>query len=708
MKHTMALFIALPAIVLLMNTEAGWADDAGLDDADLREADNAGLEDARPRRARGPARSVAAVRTDTPPVIDGKLDDACWSQANIATDFTDYRIEQLAVEQTLVRVLYDDQNLYIAFECLEPDPNSIVGVERRYDQSLRDEDSVVARFDTFHDHRCTYIFGVNTLGTRYDARMGLFDRYDDDTWGCDWSAACTVEKDRWFAEMAIPIGNMLFEQKDAATWGANFYRREHRIPERGYWCYRNNRARYPREFGHLTNLDLAKVKVNRKPAFETYLSGTSDFERNTNKLATGLDISMRLNSELTSALTIFPDFGQVEADPDTIELRDTERFLRERRPFFREGNELFGSPLNIYYSRRFMDIDAGAKITGQGANWALGLLDVQGEIEREDKTRSGNYHVGRFIYNVGENSHIGGIWANSARSDGTNITGGFDARLFLNSTTAFTAQFLGLRDSKGIETDGIYDHDAYGLYTALSGGTRPLSWRVDYRDITRGFRPDLGYIPRRDIRGPGSSLRYRDYFEHDIFKSISASSEIDFYENHDNDTTLRDFVEEVGVGFQNEVEISYRRSDSFHAPYQNWYDHFRVEYNEDVDVWESVSVGFERGVYENEPYKEYFLEKPMRITERLLSTVNGNYRTKYPEAGGEEPIWLWRWVTQYTFTWNGRIKFTAEQTSEGRHNLTALFSWPVRDNMDLYLLFNDYETNGQAVSAAFFKVVYRF
>ncbi|MHC4173402.1 MAG: carbohydrate binding family 9 domain-containing protein [Planctomycetota bacterium] len=708
MKHTMALFVALPAMVLLMSAEAGWADAAGVDNVDLRQAENTGLEDTLPRGARGPARSMAAVRTDTPPIIDGKLDDACWSQANIATDFTDYRIEQLAVDQTLVRVLYDDQNLYIAFECLEPDPNSIVGVERRYDQSLSDEDSVVVRLDTFHDHRCTYIFGVNTLGTRYDARMGLFDRYDDDTWGCDWSAACTVEKDRWFAEMAIPIGNMLFEPKDAVTWGANFYRRERSIPERTYWCYRNSRARYPPEYGHLTNLDLAKVEVNRKPAFETYLSGTSDFEGNTNKLSTGLDISMRLNSELTSALTIFPDFGQVEADPDTIELRDTERFLRERRPFFREGNELFQSPLNIYYSRRFMDIDAGAKITGQGASWALGLLDVQGEIEREDKMSSGNYHVGRFIYNVRENSHIGGIWANSTRSDGTNITGGFDTRLFLNSTTAFTAQFLGLRDSKGIETDGIFDHDAYGLYTALRGGTQPVSWRVDYRDISQGFRPDLGYIPRRDIRGPGSSVRYRDYFEQGIFKSISASSEIDFYENHDHDTTLRDFIEQVGVGFRNEVELSYTRGDKFHAPYQNWYDRFIVQYNEDVDVWESVSVGFERGVYEKEPYKEYSLEKPMRITERLLTTVNGNYRTIYPEAGGEEAVWLWRWITQYTFTWNGRIKFTAEQTSEGRHNLTTLFSWPVRDNMDLYLLFNDYETDGQDVSAAFFKVVYRF
>jgi len=680
MKYTTVLLIALPALILLTNTGTA--------------------------QTRGPARSMEAVRTDTPPVIDGKLDEACWSQANVNTDFTDYRTEELAKEQTFVRVLYDDENLYIAFECMEPDPNSIVAVERKYDQSLRDEDYVTARFDTFHDHRRTYTFAVNTLGTRYDARMGLFDYYDDDTWGCDWSVACTVEKDRWFAEMAIPIGNMLFDRKDAVTWGANFHRSEKSRQEGSYWCYRNSRARYPREFGHLTNMDLVKVKLNLKPAFGTYLSATSNLEKNSNKLSTGLDMSMRLNSEVTSAFTINPDFGQVEADPDTIELRDTERFLRERRSFFREGNELFDSPLNIYYSRRFMDIEAGAKITGQGRNWALGLLDVQGEIGRDDKTLTGNYHVGRFIYNIGESSHIGGIWANSNRSDGMNVTGGLDARLFLDSTTSFTAQFLGLRDSKGIETDDIIDHDAYGLYTTLSGGTRPLSWRMDYCDITRGFRPDLGYIPRRDIRGPGSHVRYREYFDQGILKSISALSETKFYENNDHDTTLRDFVEGAGVGFRNNVELSYTRSDKFHAPYQNWYDRIKVEYNEEVNVWDSVSVSFAKGVYEEEPYKEYSLEKPTKITERLVTTFKGNYRIK--EENGDENIWLWRSVTKYTFPWNGIIKFTAEQASEDRHNLTMLFSWPMKDNTDLYFLLNDYEIDGEDVRAAFFKIVYRF
>lgn len=151
-----------------------------------------------------------------------------------------------------------------------------------------------------------------------------------------------------------------------------------------------------------------------------------------------------------------------------------------------------------------------------------------------------------------------------------------------------------------------------------------------------------------------------------------------------------------------------RRRDTFHTPYQNWYDGIEVEYNEDVDVWDSVSVGFRKGVYEKEPYREYSLKKPMKITERLVTTFNGNYRIQEPKIDGDENIWLWRWVTQYNFPWNSRIKFTAEQTSEDRHNLTMLFSWPVKKNIDIYFMLNDYEIDGDEASIAFLKLVYRF
>jgi hypothetical protein len=658
--------------------------------------------------AREPARSLEPTKTTQPPVIDGKLDDECWSKATVTTDFIEYKTERSAREQTLVRVLYDDQNLYVAFECMEPEPEKIIAAERKYDQSLYEEDRVEVQIDTLHDHRGAYIFTVNTLGTRYDARQGLFGK-EDDTWGCEWSVACLVTDDRWFAEFAIPIGNLFFQKKDNTSWGINFRRTEKGLQESSYWCFRNSQARYPQEFGNLTNLNLANAQVNSSPEFEVYVSNTTDTKHDSTKVTTGVDTSVRFNSEFVGAFTINPDFGQVEADPDTIELRDTERFLKERRPFFREGSELFNTPLNIYYSRRFMDIDAGAKITGQGQDWALGLIDVQGKINRDDHLIDGNYHIGRFIQNIGQASHFGLIWANSAREDGRNFTGGFDTRFFLDSTTYFTTQWLGLSDSEGIETDdGDTKETATAFYTALDGGSSPFWWHVNYTNISKGFVPDLGYIPRRNIRGPTSYLRYKENLEQGPFKWISAMLWTEFYEDNDHNTSLRDFSESVGACLRNEVELWYTHADKFHEPYQNRYDRVRVEYNEEVDIWDSISAGFEKGVYEKEPYHEYFVEKPLRITDRLFTTLQGNYRITDQLQGGDEDIWLWRWVTQYNFLWNGRFKLTVEQTSEDRHNFTALFSWPIKNNIDFYLLFNDYEVDGDDVQVVFAKYVYRF
>jgi hypothetical protein len=158
---------------------------------------------------------------------------------------------------------------------------------------------------------------------------------------------------------------------------------------------------------------------------------------------------------------------------------------------------------------------------------------------------------------------------------------------------------------------------------------------------------------------------------------------------------------------RNEIELWYFRADRFHTPYQNWYDGARIEYNEEVDIWNSISFSVQRGEYETEPYVEYSLDKPQQITDRLVTTLGADYR-EWTDRQDDETTWLWRSVTQYNFTWNARLKFTAEQTSEGRHNLTALFSWPIRKEVDVYVLWNDYETDEDDVNSVFLKVVYRF
>ena len=80
-------------------------------------------------------KSMNAVRTASPPVIDGNLDDEVWSNAVVLDDFIQYEPYNLKAPsvETEVRVLYDDDYVYIAFQNFDPDPSSIMDRMSRRD-----------------------------------------------------------------------------------------------------------------------------------------------------------------------------------------------------------------------------------------------------------------------------------------------------------------------------------------------------------------------------------------------------------------------------------------------------------------------------------------------------------------------------------------------------------------------------------------------
>ena len=123
------------------------------------------------------------------------------------------------------------------------------------------------------------------------------------------------------------------------------------------------------EYGDLTGLDLKKVKTEQKLGILPYGSYRAFVDR-PNDLDGGLDLILPISTHLTSNVTLNPDFSQLESDPTQINISsDRELFLPERRPFFREGAELFELPLDLFYTRRVQEIDVGAKNDRQ--NWRL-------------------------------------------------------------------------------------------------------------------------------------------------------------------------------------------------------------------------------------------------------------------------------------------------------------------------------------------------
>jgi hypothetical protein len=74
-----------------------------------------------------------------PPVIDGKLDDVAWQRATVwkgAYPFN--RIEPVGPKTTW-RVLWDDKNLYFAFDCADTD---VVAPDRKRDDHVYSDDCV--------------------------------------------------------------------------------------------------------------------------------------------------------------------------------------------------------------------------------------------------------------------------------------------------------------------------------------------------------------------------------------------------------------------------------------------------------------------------------------------------------------------------------------------------------------------------------------
>ena len=705
-------------------------------------------------------RSVAAVRTGTPPIIDGDLSDPAWEAAPLLEDFIDYDTFRVSAMETRVRILYDDDNIYVSFECMK-DSAGVTATERKYDRFdlRRMDDYFLVSFDTFLDGIQAYTFLVNPLGTRWDGREGLYGR--NQSWDAKWDASVKILPDRWVGEMAIPIGVMFFQRSDDQVWGINFRRRDRQQNKGAHWSLtdttgeiqRGGGQKYVADFGRLEGLDLGKAKVLRRPELQTYVSATTtnaESEPNDLELRTGLDLSLRLNENWVGVVAINPDFGQVEADSGDIQNRDVERFLFERRPFFNEGAELFETPLIIYNSRNITDIASAVKLTGTGPGWTAGMLLLDGESGGSEEAR---FMVSRYTRQLGEKAQVGALFVGADRNNGFNWTGGADLQMWLPKNITWTTQALTMRDRKRVWTEDGYGNefevvkhkDAYALVSELDGDHRPFFWTLEYRDISADFRPDLGFISRRDIKGPSLILEYQRDALPGAVEEYNIEFEHQFYQNHAGDTVLRDFNIESRFQLRNKFYVGFSVRDDFHKPYDNrrntvWaYYNFRQRYK-------SMLTSFSWGNFQDFDFEEIHVSKPFKIGDRLTNDIDITYRREhhragfYPvaaagsalaqdlrerhagfdqffaqdlrkhyRAGFDRDVWLWRTEHEYTFKRWGRLKLTLEEASDNSYSRSLLYAYEDLGNWDFFFVLNDFRGKEQRMlRGAFTKFVYRF
>jgi len=144
-------------------------------------------------------RRVPAIRTAGPVRIDGILDEPVWRDAPAAKGFVQNEPSEgePASEDTEVRVLYDDQNLYFGVFAKDRDPRGIIVNELKKDFLAESGDSFEIILDTFRDERNGFWFATNPMGAKWHAQMVNEGREVNQNWDGVWASAGCRSRARW-------------------------------------------------------------------------------------------------------------------------------------------------------------------------------------------------------------------------------------------------------------------------------------------------------------------------------------------------------------------------------------------------------------------------------------------------------------------------------------------------------------------------------
>lgn len=285
--------------------------------------------------------------------IDGKITEEAWNSPEIASDFVMYQPDNGKPinenKKTEVKVVYDNDAVYIAATLYDEDPEKI-----KKEITNRDVFGVTDYFaifiNGFNDGQQDFRFYVTAAGVQLDCIAT--EDYKDFTWDAIWDSKAVITDKGWVVEMKIPYAAIRFPNSNKQTWGINFLRNI----ERDVQVYSWNRidTKIGAELTQNGLLEgIENIKTPTRLFFIPYASfyNQKDQFQSDNTFKGGLDIKYGINDAFTLDAILVPDFGQTKFDNAILNLEPFEQQLDENRPFFTEGTELF-SKGNLFYSRR--------------------------------------------------------------------------------------------------------------------------------------------------------------------------------------------------------------------------------------------------------------------------------------------------------------------------------------------------------------------
>lgn len=484
-----------------------------------------------------------AVRFENGITLDGKLDEEDWPRSAPATNFWEtFPSDSTRVkDQTEIYFGYDDTNLYVAAKCFTVGKDFVIPSLRR-DYRAGGNDNITFLFNPFKDKTNAIVFGMNPYGVTREALIfnGGESRGDfREEWDNKWRGESHIGEGFWSLEMIIPFASLRFPDGDP-TWYFNSYRFDTQSNTRSTW-HRIPQNQMIMSLAYMGQIDFIGGAPKAQGGNNTlipYVSGgverdveggsPTDYFSNI-----GGDAKIGIGSGLNLDLTVNPDFSQVEVDAQVINTTRFEVFFPERRQFFLENADLFGSfgfdRVNPFFSRRIgvaqdtttgvavqNPIYYGARLSGKvDDNYRIGLLNMQTAANFDQGLPSYNYTVAAGQRKIGDRSALGAIFVNKQNfgdfSDSTetnlnfNRVAGIDYNLATKNNRWNGKVFL--HRSFSDRDDG--DDYVHGLNLEF----RDRFWNVSYFHsyVGEDYNAEVGFVPRKGFFTTNVEARRIDY-----------------------------------------------------------------------------------------------------------------------------------------------------------------------------------------------------
>jgi hypothetical protein len=474
-------------------------------------------------------------------ILDGSLEEAVWKSASVyAKNFQQYfpTDSVIAEDNTTIRMAFDNENLYIAIECFTRGSNFVIPTLKR-DYRASGNDNITLLIDPFSDGANAFMFGTNPAGVQ---REGLISRGGTDiqgfttSWDNKWKCKTKVYDDKYVAEMAIPFSTLRFN-KGIKQWKFNSYRFDMQSNERSTWVP-IPRNQWIFNLGYMGNMNFQEEITSTGSKLSLIPYAISSFEKDTEagtpsdvKFNLGGDAKIAVTSGLNLDLTANPDFSQVEVDRQVTNLSRFEISFPERRQFFLENADLFGSfgfqNINPFFTRRIgivadtttdtniqNAIYGGLRLSGKiNSNWRVGLLSMMTQKEERAGQPGINYTVATIQRKIGQRSNIGAILVNrqSIKPTSDDITEkynrviGLDYNLATNTNLWAGKAFI----HKSISADNKSDALAHGFDLSYNKREFLARWQHEY--VGDGYDAQVGFIRRTDYYKIGPDFKYFFY-----------------------------------------------------------------------------------------------------------------------------------------------------------------------------------------------------